>query len=109
MLYGHPQAVAKSDLAEPSSFGTSCSLNKIGGCPQSDSVYKSQISSWIEGGPSMKCASISTAFSKRANEAAKPNRKRPRPGENPDPVPKIGRCSKTISRSCEKLCQMGQR
>ncbi|XXG62525.1 hypothetical protein AAC387_Pa05g0865 [Persea americana] len=87
VLYGLPQDLAKPDPAEPSSFKASCILNKTGVRPQS-SVYESQTSLWTEDGLSMKCDSTSTAFSKRSNEAGKPNRKRSRPGENPRPRPK---------------------
>jgi hypothetical protein len=56
---------------------------------QSNSVYGSQISAWVEQGKDIKRnSSASTGFSKRPDEQNKPNRKRLKPGENPRPRPK---------------------
>lgn len=68
-------------LVEPvgTSVRSACGKNDDGSC-----TYGSQISSWIEQGPS---TSVSTANSKKS-DGGKSNRKRFKPGENPRPRPK---------------------
>lgn len=68
-------------LVEPigNSVRTACGKKDDGSC-----TYGSQISSWIEQGPS---TSVSTANSKKS-DGGKSNRKRLKPGENPRPRPK---------------------
>lgn len=87
-LFGHSQSLTKSDIAWPSSFKASCSLDKTGKSSQTDSAYKSIISSCVEDGQNVKSDSISTALSRRVDEAGRSTRRRSRPGENPRPRPK---------------------
>lgn len=74
-------------LGEPmgSSIRSGCGKNDGGSCSLNGSAYGSQISSWVEQGPSV---SVSTANSKKPEETGKSNRKRLKPGENPRPRPK---------------------
>ncbi|XP_021847954.2 transcription factor LHW [Spinacia oleracea] len=78
-LFGPSKPVSR--LVEPigNAVRSSCGKNDDSSC-----TYGSQISSWIEQGPS---TSVSTANSKKS-DGGKSNRKRLKPGENPRPRPK---------------------
>ncbi|XVE59654.1 hypothetical protein DITRI_Ditri05aG0063400 [Diplodiscus trichospermus] len=84
-----PKSLLKGRTLPSSSYLSGCSKDDAGTCSQTTSMYGSQISSWVEQGhSSRRDSSISTAYSKRKDEMAKPNRKRVKPGENPRPRPK---------------------
>ncbi|XP_021720561.1 transcription factor LHW-like isoform X1 [Chenopodium quinoa] len=78
-LFGLAKPISR--LVEPvgNSVRSASGKNDDGSC-----TYGSQISSWIEQGPS---TSVSTANSKKS-DGGKSNRKRLKPGENPRPRPK---------------------
>lgn len=78
-IFGLSKPIVK--LVEPigNPVRSACGTNDNRSC-----TYGSQISSWIEQGPS---TSVSTANSKKS-DGGKSNRKRLKPGENPRPRPK---------------------
>ncbi|GLT77715.1 hypothetical protein SLA2020_492770 [Shorea laevis] len=80
-LLGH-QSLTKDGLLVSSSYQSGCSKDDTGTCSQTTSVYGSQISSWVEQSQN------SRHDTKKNDEITKPNRKRPKPGENPRPRPK---------------------
>ncbi|KAL2331885.1 hypothetical protein Fmac_019466 [Flemingia macrophylla] len=85
-LFDFPKRGGKSGATETSFLRSGCNKNDAGTCSQTSSVYGSQLSSWVE---NVKLeSSVSTGYSKRPDEACKPNRKRLKPGENPRPRPK---------------------
>ncbi|KAK6926512.1 Transcription factor MYC/MYB N-terminal [Dillenia turbinata] len=87
--FGIPKPLVKAGAAGSSSFGSTINREEAGNCSQSNSLYASHISSWVEQGNNLRCdSSVSTGYSKRPDEINKPNRKRLRPGENPRPRPK---------------------
>ncbi|GMH12689.1 hypothetical protein Nepgr_014530 [Nepenthes gracilis] len=68
---------------------SACEKTDDGNCSQTSSIYGSQISSWIEQVPIVnRDTSISSANSRKPDEAGNSNRKRHKPGENPRPRPK---------------------
>lgn len=83
------ESLPKAGAVKASSFKSGCIKNDGGNCSQTNSVYGSQISSWVEQGNSVKREnSVSTAYSKKPDEFGKSNRKRLKPGESPKPRPK---------------------
>ncbi|XP_043719505.1 transcription factor LHW-like [Telopea speciosissima] len=87
-MFGLPPPPTTVELARSSSFKSGCSVDNAGGS-QTNPIYRSQISLWMEDGQNLKQEnSISTANSKRPDETGKANRKRLRPGESPRPRPK---------------------
>ncbi|TKY48687.1 Transcription factor LHW [Spatholobus suberectus] len=88
-LFDFPKNGGKRGAVETSFLRSRCNKDDAGNCSQSSSVYGSQLSSWVENSGSVKREnSVSTGYSKRPDEACKPNRKRIKPGENPRPRPK---------------------
>ncbi|KAG4986726.1 hypothetical protein JHK82_034348 [Glycine max] len=88
-LFDLPKNDGKTGATETSFLRSGCNKDDAGNCSQTSSVYGSQLSSWVENSGSVKCEnSASTRYSKRPDEACKPNRKRLKPGENPRPRPK---------------------
>ncbi|RDX85545.1 Transcription factor LHW, partial [Mucuna pruriens] len=88
-LFDFPKNGGKTGAIETSFLRSGCNKDDAGNCSQTSSVYGSQLSSWVENSGSVKCEnSVSTGYSKRPDEACKPNRKRLKPGENPRPRPK---------------------
>ncbi|KAK7371196.1 hypothetical protein VNO78_36764 [Psophocarpus tetragonolobus] len=87
--FDFPKNGGKIGAIEASFLRSGCNKDDSGNCSQTSSVYGSQLSSWVENSVSVKHQnSVSTGYSKRADEACKPNRKRLKPGENPRPRPK---------------------
>ncbi|KAK9280124.1 hypothetical protein L1049_013811 [Liquidambar formosana] len=87
--FGLPRPLGKTGTAGSSSFKSGCSKDDVGSCSQTNSIYGSHISSWVEQGHNVKRdSSVSTGYSKRPDEISKSNRKRLKPGENPRPRPK---------------------
>ncbi|XP_048427212.1 transcription factor LHW [Pyrus x bretschneideri] len=87
--YGLRKSLVKAGPEETSSFQSGCSREDMLNCSQTNSIYGSQISSWVEQGNSTNHeSSVSTAYSKRPDIVGKSNRKRLKPGENPRPRPK---------------------
>ncbi|XP_052186168.1 transcription factor LHW isoform X1 [Diospyros lotus] len=85
---GLPKPLAKLAPVGSCSFKSECNKDTKS-YSQANSVYGSQINSWVEQGDSTKHNnSASTAYSKRPDEVSKLNRKRLKPGENPRPRPK---------------------
>ncbi|CAN0923429.1 Transcription factor LHW [Linum grandiflorum] len=69
--------------------GRTTPKDDTGSCSQTTSVYGSQLSSLSShNGRRDSNNNVSTAYSKKAEESSKPNRKRLKPGENPKPRPK---------------------
>ncbi|XP_057953204.1 transcription factor LHW-like [Malania oleifera] len=88
-LFGLQKALDKAGAGGSNSFISSCSQDGVGNSSQTNSMYGSQMSSWVEQGHNLKRdSSVSTAYSKKPDEVSKPNRKRLKPGENPRPRPK---------------------
>lgn len=84
-----PKSLSKAENVGSGSFQSAFSKDDAGSCSQTTSTHNSQISSWVDQANSVKSAgNLPTAYSKRNNETAKPNRKRLKPGENPRPRPK---------------------
>ncbi|XP_042501981.1 transcription factor LHW-like [Macadamia integrifolia] len=87
-MLGLPPPPSKVELVRSSSFRSGCSVDNAGGS-QTNPIYRSQISLWMEDGQNLKQEnSISTANSKKPHETGKANRKRLRPGESSRPRPK---------------------
>ncbi|KAJ4970466.1 hypothetical protein NE237_003565 [Protea cynaroides] len=87
-MFALPPPPSKVEIARSSSFKSGCSVDNAGGS-QTNPIYRSQVSLWMEDGQNLKQEnSISTANSKRPDETGKANRKRLRPGESPRPRPK---------------------
>ncbi|KAM1807325.1 hypothetical protein ACFX11_030358 [Malus domestica] len=87
--FGLPKALVKAGTEETSSFQSGCRREDAGNCSLTNSIYGSQISSWVKQGNSANHeSSVSTAYSKRPDMIGKSNRKRLKPGENPRPRPK---------------------
>ncbi|KAM0996978.1 hypothetical protein ACFX2C_006917 [Malus domestica] len=87
--FGLRKTLVKAGLEETSSFQSGRSREDAGNCSQTNSIYGSQINSWVEqGNRANHESSISTAYSKRPDTVGKSNRKRLKPGENPRPRPK---------------------
>ncbi|XP_014490411.1 transcription factor LHW [Vigna radiata var. radiata] len=88
-LFDFPKNGGKTGATEASFLMSRCNKEDAGNCSQTSSTYGSQLSSWVENSGSVKREnSVSTGYSKRTDEACKPNRKRLKPGENPRPRPK---------------------
>jgi len=88
-IFDFPKNGGKTGATEASFLRSRCNKEDAGNCSQTSSAYGSQLSSWVENSGSVKREnSISTGYSKRPDEACKPNRKRLKPGENPRPRPK---------------------
>ncbi|GAB4824608.1 hypothetical protein Ancab_007481 [Ancistrocladus abbreviatus] len=88
-LFAFPKPAVRVGESAATSIRSACGKIDSRNCSQTSSVCGSQLSSWIEQGPSVKQdTSISTANSKKADEVCKSNRKRLKPGENPRPRPK---------------------
>lgn len=88
-FFDFPKNGGKTNAVETSFVRSRCNKEDAGNCSQTSSVYGSQLSSWVENSGSVKREnSVSTGYSKRPDEACKPNRKRLKPGENPRPRPK---------------------
>ncbi|CAJ1956216.1 unnamed protein product [Sphenostylis stenocarpa] len=88
-LFDFPKNGSKTGATEASFLSSRGNKEEAGNCSQTSSVYGSQLSSWVENSGSVKREnSVSTGYSKRPDEACKPNRKRLKPGENPRPRPK---------------------
>lgn len=88
-LLGVPRSLTKAGALGPCSIRSGPLKEDARNFSQANSIYGSQISSWVEQGKDMKrSTSVSSAFSKKADETNKSNRKRLKPGENPRPRPK---------------------
>ncbi|XP_027926496.1 transcription factor LHW-like isoform X2 [Vigna unguiculata] len=88
-LFDFPKNGGKTGATEATFLRSRCNKEDAGNCSQTSSTYGSQLSSWVENSGSVKREnSVSTGYSKRPDEACKPNRKRLKPGENPRPRPK---------------------
>ncbi|XP_020203156.1 transcription factor LHW [Cajanus cajan] len=89
-LFDFPKNGGKTGATETSFLRSGCNKDDAGNCSQTSSVYGSQLSSWVQNSGSgvKRENSVSTGYSKRPDEACKPNRKRLKPGENPRPRPK---------------------
>ncbi|XP_019453845.1 PREDICTED: transcription factor LHW-like isoform X1 [Lupinus angustifolius] len=88
-LIDFPRMGDKIGAVETSSFKSGCIEDDAGNCPQTTSIYGSELSSWVEKVSNAKHEnSVSTGYSKRPDEGCKSNRKRLKPGENPRPRPK---------------------
>ncbi|BAT92120.1 Transcription factor LHW BHLH transcription factor [Vigna angularis] len=88
-LFDFPKNGGKTGATEASFLRSRGNKEDAGNCSQTSSTYGSQLSSWVENSGSVKREnSVSTGYSKRTDEACKPNRKRLKPGENPRPRPK---------------------
>ncbi|KAL3530316.1 hypothetical protein ACH5RR_009638 [Cinchona calisaya] len=87
-LFAFPKSLAKSGSLSSCSFRSGPGKDNKGSYSHSDSIYGSEISSWIEHQDVKPSSSVSTAYSKKTDEVSKTNRKRLKPGENPRPRPK---------------------
>ncbi|WJX73792.1 hypothetical protein P8452_57532 [Trifolium repens] len=91
-LFGFSKNGGKTGALETSSLRSGCTKDDTGNLSQTTTICGSQLSSWLENGGNVKYEkrenSVSTGYSKRPDEACKPNRKRLKPGENPRPRPK---------------------
>lgn len=88
-LLGIPKSVAKAGALRSCSSMSGFRKEDGGSYSDTNSIYASQISSWVEQGHEVKQnSSASTAYSKKPNESSKSNRKRLKPGDNPRPRPK---------------------
>ncbi|XP_054815550.1 transcription factor LHW-like isoform X1 [Prosopis cineraria] len=88
-FFGFPKDLGKAGAAEASSLRSGCSRDDVRNCSQANSIYGSQLSSWVEDATNVKREnSVSTGYSKQPDEVCKSNRKRLKPGENPRPRPK---------------------
>ncbi|KAK7272256.1 hypothetical protein RJT34_28737 [Clitoria ternatea] len=89
VLLDIPKNDGKTGAKETSFLSSGCNKVDAGNSSQTTSVYRSQLSSWVESSSNVKREnSVSTGYSKRPGEACKSNRKRLKPGENPRPRPK---------------------
>ncbi|KAG9129001.1 hypothetical protein Leryth_014764 [Lithospermum erythrorhizon] len=88
-IFGIPNTLLKAGSLSSCSFVSGASKDNAGTNSPSSSMYGSQLSSWVEHSRETKqSSSASTAYSKKADEMSKTNRKRLKPGENPRPRPK---------------------
>ncbi|KAM7502354.1 hypothetical protein LguiB_001258 [Lonicera macranthoides] len=88
-LLGMPRSLTKAGALGPCSIRSGPLKEDARNFSPANSIYGSQISSWVEQDKDMKRnTSVSSAFSKKADETNKSNRKRLKPGENPRPRPK---------------------
>ncbi|WCJ40108.1 transcription factor-related [Euphorbia peplus] len=82
-----PSCLEKAGIKASSCLRSGSSKDDTGSCSQTTSIYGSQLGSWVSQ-TMRRDDSVSTAYSRKKDEASKPNRKRLKPGENPRPRPK---------------------